>query len=274
MGSDEQRRRSRQRLSTIADRVDDEVEDGGGPDDADSDVHNGLSEREWLPDHWRGSRLATGNIGAIAMVLVGLLIAGAVSLALWDDDSVPGVPPVPMVQAGAISVATTSAETSPGSIPASAPPTELVVSVVGLVHVPGLVRIPVGSRVADALEAAGGVRDGGDTLGLNLAQLLSDGDQIVVGPSDPARAAPSSTTTAGGTGAPSTGASSGAPSQVNLNTADAAELETLPGIGPVTAAAILAWRQAHGPFTDVSQLNNVDGIGPARLEKLRPLVRV
>ncbi|WP_405161777.1 ComEA family DNA-binding protein [Nocardia sp. NBC_01499] len=178
-----------------------------------------------------------------------------------------------------------AAPASPGAAPLPAEPgaasgAELVVSVVGLVHRTGLVRLPAGSRVADALVAAGGAQDGADLAGLNLAQRLLDGDQVLVGPSGPNPGPPqlgSATINAGGRSpaAPSGSAHPTAPSgRVDLNTATASELEALPGIGPVTAKAIVAWRTAHGRFTDITQLGQIDGIGPARLARLRELVKV
>ena len=125
---------------------------------------------------------------------------------------------------------------------------------------------------AHALAAAGGVLDGAETVGLNLAQKLVDGDQIVVGAADQSGGV-SSSTTAGGTSPAATGESGGA-GLVNLNTATEAELDELPGVGPVTAAAIISWRTSNEKFTDIEQLGEVDGIGPARLAKLRVLVSV
>jgi competence protein ComEA len=153
---------------------------------------------------------------------------------------------------------------------------EIVVSVIGMVRAPGIVRLPPGSRVADALAAAGGARAGADTSSLNLAQRLSDGDQIsVAAPGESAEAPPPNA--AGGSGVSGPGASqsgsaAGESALVNLNTATQAELEGLPGIGPVMAGSIISWRDAHGRFTSIEQLSEVDGIGPTRLEKPRPLV--
>jgi competence protein ComEA len=160
----------------------------------------------------------------------------------------------------------------------------VVVSVVGLVHTPGLVTLPPGSRISDALKAAGGPMNGADTIGLNMARQLGDGEQIVVGLA-PASGQPkvlgssvsAGSATPGNPAAPSrtTAPTTQKPGEViDLNTATAQQLDTLPGIGPITAAAIVAWREANGKFTSVDQLAEVDGIGPGRLEKLRPHVRV
>jgi competence protein ComEA len=158
----------------------------------------------------------------------------------------------------------------------------VVVSVVGLVHKPGLVTLAPGARIADALSAAGGTMDGADTIGLNMARQLGDGEQIVVGiaPLKGQPGALGSSVTSGTSATPATpgktpGPTAPTPGEViNLNTATVQQLDTLPGIGPVTAAAIVAWREANGKFTSVDQLAEVDGIGPARLDKLRALVRV
>ena len=138
---------------------------------------------------------------------------------------------------------------------------DLVVDVAGKVRRPGIAVLPPGSRVVDALEAAGGARRGVDLTALNLARLVVDGEQILVG------VAP----------APGVAGTLGTPppegtSLVNLNTADQVALETLPGVGPVTAGAILAWRTDNGGFTSVDELLEVDGIGEATLADLAPLV--
>jgi competence protein ComEA len=175
---------------------------------------------------------------------------------------------------------------SPGASGASAagaatsgPPTELVVHVVGAVAAPGIQRLPPGSRVVDALAAAGDALPDADLARVNLAAPLIDGQQVFV--PRPGEPAPSTLAPAGG----GTGITGGGPSGtgatgtaqgglVNLNTATAQELEALPGVGPSTAAAIIAHRDANGPFTSVEQLIDVRGIGDAKLEQLRQLVTV
>jgi competence protein ComEA len=140
----------------------------------------------------------------------------------------------------------------------------VIVDVAGKVRRPGIVTLPTGSRVVDALKAAGGARPKVDLIALNLARVLVDGEQIVVGV-DPV-ALPSAVATA------ATPSATGG--VVDLNTADQATLETLPGVGPVTAQAILDWRTENGAFTTVDELLEVDGIGDVTLAELRDLVTV
>ncbi|WP_431306307.1 helix-hairpin-helix domain-containing protein [Streptomyces abyssalis] len=155
----------------------------------------------------------------------------------------------------------------------------LVVDVGGKVRKPGVHRLPSGARVADALEAAGGVRPGTDLSGLNRARRLVDGEQIVAG----APAAPSTGSGAvpgaGGGGADGGrvggAASSGGPAQgglVSLSSATVAQLETLPGVGPVLAQHIVEYREEHGGFTSVDQLQEVNGIGDRRFADIKPKV--
>ncbi|BBY15167.1 ComEA family DNA-binding protein [Mycolicibacterium litorale] len=239
----------------------------------------------WLPDTATPDRpgwLATvradpGRAGVVGLAVVGVLAVLVTVFTLWRDDPPPVVaaklPEVEMVS---------SAAPKPGP---PGPDQPVVVSVVGLVHRPGLVTLAAGARIADALEAAGGAVDGADLIGLNMARRLTDGEQIIVGiapaPGQPATMG-SSTTGADATGAAPSDSSGSAPAEktgspgepVNLNTATVEQLDTLPGVGPVTAAAIVAWRDANGPFGSVDQLGEVDGIGPARLARLRELVYV
>ncbi|MCQ4118813.1 helix-hairpin-helix domain-containing protein [Rhodococcus tibetensis] len=234
------------------------------------------AERRWsraLPERWRGARVDPGRAGAAVLVVVGLILATVAVISVRSGQpEAQAVPSLPFAQ---VRSETTSPADSTEAAPPHVPSTvdEIVVSVVGLVSAPGLVRLPPGSRVADALAAAGGVRSGGDTLALNLAQRLSDGDQVVVGvaaPEAPLSAVGGAESLEGAPveGKPATGG------LVDLNTATETELDALPGVGPVTAAAIVAWRTTNGKFTDIAQLGEVDGIGPVRLEKLRSQVTV
>jgi competence protein ComEA len=143
----------------------------------------------------------------------------------------------------------------------------LVVDVAGKVRRPGIVTLDEGARVVDAIEAAGGARRGVDLTGLNLARLLTDGEQVLVGVPPVGGIAAS----AASAGAPS--GTGGTPSAlVNINTASETELEALPGVGPVTASAIVQWRTDNGAFTSVDDLVEVSGIGEKTLADLAPHV--
>jgi competence protein ComEA len=156
-----------------------------------------------------------------------------------------------------------------GGVPSTAGPAgaEIVVDVGGKVREPGIQRLPAGSRVADALKAAGGVRPGTNTDTLNRARFLVDGEQVIVG--GPAAAAP-----APGTGGPAVGGPAGpAAAPVSLNTATVDQLDTLPGVGPVLAQHIVDYRTQHGGFRSVDELREVNGIGDRRFADLRNLVQ-
>ncbi|MFI8209276.1 helix-hairpin-helix domain-containing protein [Streptomyces werraensis] len=152
-----------------------------------------------------------------------------------------------------------------GQAGATAAP-EIVVDVSGKVRNPGVHRLPAGSRVEDALKAAGGVRPGTRTGGLNRARFLVDGEQLVVGGPAPAGAAAPA--------APAgTGAAAGPAAPVSLNTATVDQLDTLPGVGPVLAQHIVDYRTRNGGFRSVDELREVNGIGDRRFADLRDLVR-
>lgn len=155
------------------------------------------------------------------------------------------------------------------------PGAELMVHVIGQVHEPGVVQLPTGSRVVDAVEAAGGLTDQADAGSVNLARAVLDGEQVWVGApgEEPPEGVVPASSAAGPSGVSDGG---GALEQVptDLNSATQAELEELPGVGPVTAERILAWRTENGRFTDPSELLEVSGIGERTLEQLAPLVRV
>jgi competence protein ComEA len=147
--------------------------------------------------------------------------------------------------------------------PAAGARATVVVDVAGKVRRPGIAVLRQGARVIDALRAAGGARPGVDLGGLNLARVLSDGEQVVVG--QPTVPGPEGS--ASGSGPPVSGL-------VNINTADETTLESLPEVGPVTAQAIITWRTQNGGFSSVDQLLDVDGIGDATLVQLTPYVTI
>ncbi len=222
------------------------------------------------------------------LAVVAVMVALGIGVAAWlvvrgQAEAVPVPPLSPVAEpladvpsAAADGTVASGAQASPdpseataaggvasgGAAPAAA---ELTVDVAGKVRRPGIAVLPSGSRVVDALEAAGGARRGVDLTSLNLARPLVDGEQILVGVRAPA-GVPATV------GAPGGSAPTGA--LVDLNTADAALLDTLPGVGPVTAGAIISWRDEHGGFSAVEELLEVDGIGDATLAELAPHVTI
>ncbi|MCB0910832.1 MAG: helix-hairpin-helix domain-containing protein [Propionibacteriaceae bacterium] len=159
------------------------------------------------------------------------------------------------------------ASPTPTATPTPAP--TLLVHVLGAVRHPGVVELADGSRVADAIAAAGGLAKSADPAELNLAAVVADGSQIVIG----TRSNPQGEVR--GTGASgASGGGSAAGGTISLNTATLDQLDTLPGVGPVTAQKILDWRAEHGRFTAVSELQEVDGIGPKTYADIAPNVRV
>ena len=246
-------------------------DDGGGPPDT--------SLSRWLPESPSGGgagawlsriRADPGRAGVVALGGVGL-IAVLVTVLTVLGDRPPAVVSAKLPPVEPVSSAT--------SIPVPAAAGPVVVSVVGLVRTPGLVTLEPGARIADALDAAGGALDGADVVGLNMARRVADGEQIVVGIGAPAgQPTEMGSSVIVDAAAPAAAAppddADGQADSVDLNTATAEQLDTLPGIGPVTAAAIVSWRESNGRFDSVDQLGEVDGIGPVRLAKLRDLVQV
>jgi competence protein ComEA len=286
--------RLRRRLSADPDSQAADAADGAPAEDGSEDDENSLLPR-WLPDAsqregWLARvRADPGRAGAIAAAIVATLAVLVTVFTLLRDRP----PPVMSAKLPAVErvSGTSGAGPKPSATPGAAPPggsdRPVVVSVVGLVHTPGLVTLAPGARIADALQAAGGVMDGADTIGLNMARPVGDGEQIVVGlaPLSGLPRALGSSVASGSAPGSSSGKPTAAPKPgpkpgpktsevLDLNTATVEQLDALPGVGPVTAAAILAWRQANGKFTSIDQLGDVDGIGPARLDRLRALVRV
>jgi competence protein ComEA len=201
-----------------------------------------------------------GGRGVRALAAVAVVVVLIAAFLAWRAR-----PRVDPVEAPADTNATAMDEPIPGAAAAAStgPAAEVVVSVGGKVAKPGLIRLPAGSRVADAVAAAGGARPGTDVALLNLARKVVDGEQILVGVAAPPGAAPA---------APAPGGAPAGP--VNLNTATLAELDVLPGVGPVLAQRIIDARTAQGGFRAVTDLREVDGIGAARYEQLKDLVTV
>jgi competence protein ComEA len=207
------------------------------------------------------ARLAT-TAGALALVAV----------AAWWLLRSPA-PPVErsLPTAATVRVGGSGPTRSPSPSPApTSPPGTVVVQAAGAVKRPGVYHLAASARVVDLLRAAGGAAPGADTQSLALAALLADGERVYVPavgeapPPPPAGGGP-----AGAGASPSTTAA-----LIDLNQATAAELEALPGVGPTTAAAIVDQRTRHGPFQRIDDLLDVRGIGPAKLDAFRALVRV
>ena len=264
-----------------------------------------------MPVDYSRRRIAVGRRTAIALAMAGAVVLVAL-VAGWALSRGPVVD-MPVVdtslvdagqgRAGDGAAETPGWEASPScEVPPAEvrppPPAEIIVSVVGMVHHPGVVTVPGVARVADAIDAAGGMLPEASPASVNLAAPLVDGQQILVGP-DPlpelstggtAAGAPGGAGGAegpGGVGAGGSGAGgaggggagggaggAGGAGPVNINTATEAELETVTGIGPATAKKIVAHRDKNGPFASVDQLEEVPGIGPAKLEGMRAEVTV
>lgn len=181
-------------------------------------------------------------VAVVAVVAVVLLAAWLLAGRPHEVD--------PAVSAIAATGPADAVSTSPGKA-------ELIVDVAGRVRRPGIVTLPPGSRVHEAIKAAGGPVGDVDTSGLNLARVLADGEQVLVG--DPPAGQ---------------GGSGDAGGRVNLNSADLVALDALPGVGPVTAESIVSWRQENGPFQSIDDLLEVKGIGDATLAELRDRVTI
>lgn len=233
---------------------------------------SGQALRERMPV-WLQARCGLERRSATALAV--LLVAAALFAVqhFWSGRTQPVAAPE-VVREAAGHRAPDAAKAGAGAVAGGAAPTagaEIVVDVGGKVREPGVHRLPAGSRVADALRAAGGVRDGAKTDGLNRARFLVDGEQVVVGAPVPAAAgAAPGTSGAAGTGG-SGAAAPGAP--VSLNTATPDQLDTLPGVGPVLAQHIIDYRTQRGGFRSVDELREVNGIGERRFADLRNLVR-
>ncbi|GHG68952.1 hypothetical protein GCM10018779_41880 [Streptomyces griseocarneus] len=213
------------------------------------------------------------TLAALAVVLVAAAVLAAYHF--WSgrpqtvrppERETPAVTaPAPVPADGTAAPAGPSAGTAGAASGAGAAAREVVVDVAGKVPHPGVRRLPAGSRVADALAAAGGARPGADTTGLNRARLLMDGEQIVVGATAPGQPAPAAPGAPAGPGAPT--------GPLSLNSATLEQLDGLPGVGPVLAQHILDYRTRHGGFRSVADLRHVNGIGARRFTDLKPLVQ-
>ncbi|MFD5874259.1 helix-hairpin-helix domain-containing protein [Streptomyces sp. NPDC060322] len=220
-------------------------------------------------------------LAALAVVLAGASVFAAAHF--WSARPEPVHAPDRVTEAAAVQAGgpvggpgAPGAQQQPGLTPGPAagsqtgvaPGVRIVVDVSGKVRRPGIQHLPAGSRVADALRAAGGVREGADVSMLNRARVLTDGEQVAVG----LPGAPPPGAGTGAVGGPGAG-QAGTAAPLSLGTATVEQLETLPGVGPVLAQHIIDYRTEHGGYRSVDELREVDGIGDRRFADLRPLVR-
>lgn len=223
-----------------------------------------------------------GVLGLLAALLLGLVLFGVQRLRADQRAVAAAALPAEGPAAGgqpATPSSAPAAEGAPGADGASTNASQkaetIVVHVVGAVVKPGVYELPAGARAVDAVQAAGGALPNGDPDQLILAQRLSDGDKIWVpakgeaSAPNPPPVAKDATVVPAASRAGGNGGTAG-PVKVNINTASEAELEKVPGIGKTTARAIVEYRKSHGRFTKVEDLDNVKGIGPATLAKIRP----
>ncbi|MDG4764825.1 ComEA family DNA-binding protein [Solwaraspora sp. WMMD406] len=245
-----------------------------------ADESDRADELDFVSGSRQGFRTAAfdpGRRGVKALAVVAVVVTVVVAILVWR--SRPQVEPVRPVDGAAVVGATAGpASGVPADSPAIVDPaaeataadasTEVVVAVTGRVRRPGLVRLPVGARVADAVHAAGGALPGTDLAWLNLARKVTDGELIAVGVTPPPGVAAGPGAVAGAAPA------SGGGAKVDLNAATTEQLQTLPGIGPVLAQRIVDHRDRVGGFDSVADLREVSGIGDTRFDQLRELVTV
>jgi competence protein ComEA len=229
-----------------------------------------------VPMALRGVRARPRRLAVLGFLV--LLVAAAVVLGIRVAWARASAQPRPVAASahgppGGLMARTVPAAFAPTGVAGLPTATSvLLVHVVGQVRRPGVVRLPAGSRVLDAVRAAGGPTSSADLNHLNLARPVADGEQIVVpkpGETPPAGVVPGAA--GGGVGSTSAGSVG---SLVNLNSADAAALDSLPGVGPVIAQRILDWRTQHGRFTSVNELGEVSGIGDKLMAQIGPKVTV
>ncbi len=275
----------RDRSAGPVDRLEDPL--GGPLDDADGDraeVLAGLrplplgSPWERLADRWSASGRSPAQV---AVAVAAVLVVAGVGWWLLRPPAAPIESALPLASAGAAGAPATTpvgatADPSTTTAVADAP---LVVQAAGAVAEGGVYRLPAGSRVDDLVRAAGGLAPDADRDRVNLAAPLADGERVWVPRAGQAEVPEVVAGSGGGgggvaAGGPGAAGAAGVPAIVDLNTATAEELDTLPGVGPATAAAILAYRDQQGRFTSVDELLEVRGIGEAKLEQLRASVTV
>jgi competence protein ComEA len=228
-------------------------------------------------DPGRRAAVAVGLAVVVAAVLTGAWVVAERPRALAVATSPPPIPGASSPVATGAPSPRAPGSTSPTAVTSSSP-TVVVVDVAGKVRRPGLYRLPVGSRVDDAVRAAGGALAGVDLSSLNLAAKVVDGQQIPVGIRGSPGGVVGGSSVGGPAGGPAGGSVGGGAGAggglVDLNAATVEQLDALPGVGPVLAQHILDWRTAHGRFATVDQLDDVTGIGEVKFTALKPLVTV
>ncbi len=222
---------------------------------------------ERVPVTVRDGRLGISRAAAAGVALLAaaaLVLAGSYAWRARAVDAVVPVVPSAAVDPSAGLGTSLGPMQQPIGATSASPAGEIVVDVAGKVRSPGVVTLPLGSRVIDAIEAAGGVRGAVDLTSLNLARVLADGEQVLVGVQAAAAPAGASGTAEGAAGG----------GLLDLNSATLDQLETLPGVGPVLGQRIIDWRTEHGRFSSIDELLEVSGIAEARFADLAPRVRV
>lgn len=225
-------------------------------------VHSGPGYRIPVGGELAGRVLdfTRSHVAAVAVVV----LAGV----LWALISVTRATTYPVALADPVISASMSPTASPST------PTAIRVHVIGEVRNPGVVEIPAGARVVDAITAAGGLTGNADPATLNLAEVIPDGAQLMIGSKrSPLGEIRMSLRSQDSASKPTSEASAGK-ARINLNTATLEQLDTLPGVGPVTGQRIIDWRTAHGSFATVQQLLEVSGIGDKSYAQIAPYVCV
>jgi len=239
-----------------------------------------------VPLALRGVRAKPRRLAVLGVLVVLLAVAGVFGVRVAWALSLAKPAPIAATAHGlpgglvTRSIPAAFAPTRAADLPAPARAVVLLVHVVGQVRRPGVIRLPAGARVLDAVKAAGGARPSADLNHLNLARPVADGEQILVPRPGEAISASGASGASGVSGAsgsvgkgPSVVGSTGG-GLVDLNTADASALDSLPGVGPVLSQRILDWRTQHGRFSSVDELGEVSGIGDKLLAQIRPKVKV
>lgn len=229
----------------------------------------------------RSARLRVGVGAVVVLLLAGLAVAVVLAAVGQQGSTVSYGAGGAVSPGGASPGASEGASSAAGAVGSTAGP-ELLLHVTGAVRTPGIVSLPPGARVLDAVAAAGGLTEDADPAGVNLARPVSDGEQLVVpkvgeapaGGGGGAGAGGGAGTAPGGGAALGASGAAGAGAAIDLNTATLADLDALPRIGPALAQRILDWREAHGRFSTVDELREVTGIGDKIFTDLKDRVRV